>query len=236
MIAPGGDSEQTLNQSISLQASDDVHSGMIGRPAAEDVRTGHRPNRNCCFPTGCSSHKSWHKCWPRNSRKRFTCYRRPSKRSKTVGSSEGSGMGSNEDVFYEDNEGCYTIGKGESSYELRYFIDLRTQSKHLDEEVMFDECLPCCNSRAERSIGGWFWAFIRSEAFLYSLHMTAILLGGLKEGMDLRKDEDDADIHLEASIIETIATLMLILIRTVNAYRNYQVFKRSILSIRLGDL
>jgi hypothetical protein len=76
-------------------------------------------------------------------------------------------------------------------YLTNYGIDHERQSHGLCSEVFLDECSPCCRPcRHERSSNaltnvaiGVLASAIRSEIFLYSLHMLAIVLGAVKEGI-----------------------------------------------------
>jgi len=82
----------------------------------------------------------------------------------------------------DDSAGYLVLGRGTSrsrrdedwgtsasddEYTMNYTIDHIEQSRHLGKEAMFDECVPCYNVEAERTVGGWAWSFFRSEAFLY---------------------------------------------------------------------
>lgn len=85
------------------------------------------------------------------------------------------------------------------TYLTRYGIDHFGQSKGLCHEVVVEECVPCCRSCCSHGhgeddknkngassmaivIGGLLVSAIRSEIFLYTLHVTAIVLGAVKEG------------------------------------------------------
>jgi len=81
------------------------------------------------------------------------------------------------------------------TYLTRYGIDHSEQSEGLCSEVILDECVPCCRGccghedhdedrkrRPMRSAVGILVAAIRSEIFLYTLHVTSIVLGAVKEG------------------------------------------------------
>jgi hypothetical protein len=65
-------------------------------------------------------------------------------------------------------------------YVTRYQIDHEEQTKELCGEAVFEECAPFCNLEATRTPLGWIWSFVRSELFLYSLHLMAIVLGAFK--------------------------------------------------------
>jgi len=71
----------------------------------------------------------------------------------------------------------------------RYQMDVRRQLTDVNYDVLTDECLPfirCSRTRqrcgAVTSLTTWMWSLIRSEMFLYSLHVTAIVLGSVNNG------------------------------------------------------
>ena len=74
-----------------------------------------------------------------------------------------------------------TLGTPAAPYRTRYVIDHVTQRRPLCGEVVGEECAPCCVEGQRSSVGGVVWAFCRSEALLFSLHMLTILLGVIKE-------------------------------------------------------
>lgn len=86
-------------------------------------------------------------------------------------------------------------------YLTRHGVDLKTQSKGLCTEVLMNECVPCfrhCCGHVEDGsnsgeqeekndslilvTGRVFCLAVRSEIFLYTLHVLAIVLGAVKEG------------------------------------------------------
>ncbi len=66
---------------------------------------------------------------------------------------------------------------------------------------------------------------IRAELFLVSLHMLVIVLGVLKEALDLRQVAED--LHFAHSLVETIATVLIIVIRHVSAWHAFKKIKRT---------
>ncbi len=66
--------------------------------------------------------------------------------------------------------------------------------------------------------------FVRAEAFLLTLHTTVIVLGVLKEALDLRDVAED--IHLAHSLVETLATILIIVIRHVSAWHAFKGLKK----------
>ena len=65
---------------------------------------------------------------------------------------------------------------------------------------------------------------IRSEAFLITLHLTVVVLGALKEALDLR--EVNEDLHLAHSIVETLVTVLIMVIRHVSAWHAFKELKK----------
>ena len=65
---------------------------------------------------------------------------------------------------------------------------------------------------------------IRSEAFLITLHLTVVVLGALKEASDLR--EINEDLHLTHSIVETLVTVLVMVIRHVSAWHAFKELKK----------
>lgn len=83
----------------------------------------------------------------------------------------------------------------------RYGIDHEQQLNGLCSEVMLEECFPFCTSCCEREqkgvvaheeeeefksralvIGEFFCTFIGSEIVLYTMHVSTIIIGAVKEG------------------------------------------------------
>jgi len=72
-------------------------------------------------------------------------------------------------------------GKDGEQYATRYLIDHVEQANGLDHIIVLDECVPCCDARQRRSVACFLWSVIRSEVFIFILHITSLFLGAFKE-------------------------------------------------------
>jgi len=82
------------------------------------------------------------------------------------------------------------LGRRESVlYLTQYGFDARRQLDEITDDVISEDCLPflhCPRGRRCAAVA-WLWSFVRSESFLYALHVIAIALGAVNHGtLDLR--------------------------------------------------
>ena len=125
--------------------------------------------------------------------------------------------------------GCLELGRDAgygNVYHTRYQIKHADQRTHLCRELLLEEMVPCCGDKARRSYGRLLWAFIRSEAFLFSLHMTALVLGVIKEAANYREEAEI--LHLVHSIIETVVSILMVVIRVVSGWTAFYHVKKSV--------
>ena len=82
--------------------------------------------------------------------------------------------------------GRLQLGRRQSTrYVTQYSIDTRRQLSHINDEILSDDCIPfrhCPRSRRCAAVV-WFWSFIRSETFIYVLHISSIALGAINDGL-----------------------------------------------------
>jgi len=109
----------------------------------------------------------------------------------TVDGHRTSTSGRQRQKLFDDDDGPKVgarrlmLGRRESArYTTQYSIDVSRQLTHIKNEVMSDDCLPflhCPRSRRYVAVA-WLWSFIRSETYLYSLHVISIALGAVNSG------------------------------------------------------
>ena len=127
-------------------------------------------------------------------------------------------------------EGCIVLGtkaQRGNRYVTRFRIDPVGQQRSAREGICAKECYPCLRAPEEeeenknRSRAGKFlWDVVRSEAFLLTLHVSVLILGVLKEALNLR--EVDEDLHLVHSVVETFVSCNLAIIRIVSAWHAFK--------------
>ena len=77
------------------------------------------------------------------------------------------------------------LGRRESVlYLTRYGVDARRQLDEIADDVISEDCLPFrrCPRGRRCAAAAWLWSFVRSESFLYALHVAAIALGAINHG------------------------------------------------------
>jgi len=82
----------------------------------------------------------------------------------------------------------HQLGRTQSTrpHTTQYHIDTRRQLNHINDQVLSDECIPClhCPPRSRRcAVVVWLWSLIRSETFLYLLHISSIAFGAVNNGL-----------------------------------------------------
>jgi hypothetical protein len=130
----------------------------------------------------------------------------------------------NPDVHLTD--GCVILGRHGSTgntYVTRYYIDHVTQRRNATRDVLHEECVPCCDQENRETAKLCLWNFIKSEAFLFSLHIIALALGAAKEAMDIRRISDD--LELIHSLVETFVAFLMITIRMIVNWYAFKVLK-----------
>ena len=116
-----------------------------------------------------------------------------------------------------NTEGCIVLGmkgsKPANVYTTRYKIDHRHQRQGLTQNLVKETFAPCCMEENRVSIGRILWTAIACETFLFSLHLVVLGLGVSKQVLEYR--DVAPELELLHSSIETFATCLQILIRTV---------------------
>ena len=133
------------------------------------------------------------------------------------------------------SDACIVLGTGSESYRTIFYTDHVRRTRQLCSEVLFDDCVPCCHRRSRRSgrLSVMALSFLRSEAFIYFLHITSIVLGCAKEGYaTIHTDPVLTMIH---SSIETFATLLLLAIRMANGWRSVPTVLKATRSVEYVD-
>ena len=101
-------------------------------------------------------------------------------------------------------------------YTTRYRIDRDKQRQSVRTTVQLKECVPCVRKLDKpRSVRRWLWDIIRAEAFLLTLHVLVVVLGSLKEALDLAVVAED--LHIAHSVLETVVTVIIVSIRMASA-------------------
>ena len=111
-------------------------------------------------------------------------------------------------------DGCVILGRDGPSgntYTTHYVINRKVQREELRSDVLREAFYPCTMEEHKGSCKKVLWSIISSEAFMFSLHITVLILGVTKEALDLRTV--DEDLHLVHSLLETIVTLLTIAVR-----------------------
>ncbi|ELT92169.1 hypothetical protein CAPTEDRAFT_215030 [Capitella teleta] len=129
-------------------------------------------------------------------------------------------------------DGCLELGRDAglgNVYHTRYRIRHEKQSEGVCGEMMKEEMFPCCGEKAKQSCGRFIWAIIRSEAFLFSLHLTALGLGVVKEAANYREEEEV--LHLIHSIIETLVSILLVTVRIVSGWTAFYYITKQVYKI-----
>ncbi len=109
-------------------------------------------------------------------------------------------------------------------YSTRYHINHGLQRQELGREIVMESCAPCCVTQKERrKCSMALYEFVSAEAFLLTLHLTAVILGVVKEAMDMRTYAED--LEMAHSLAEIVVTVLLIVLRIVQAYRRFAELK-----------
>ena len=141
------------------------------------------------------------------------------------------------EAFEKDtpHDGSIVIGKcgtDTNVYHTRFRIDRKAQRHHLSRDVIKESCTPCLvrdekEGEEERTWRHTVWQIVSSEAVVFSLHLTALSLGALKEALDFREAAED--VHLAFSIVETIITCLVITMRVVGVRTLYFGVKKHVI-------
>lgn len=126
-------------------------------------------------------------------------------------------------------DGCLELGRDAglgNVYHTRYRISHEQQRTGLCVDLLEEEMAPCCGKKARTSCGHMLWAIIRSEAFLFSLHMTALALGAIKEAADFRKEAET--LHLVHSVIETFVSILLVVVRVISGWTAFYFLEKKV--------
>lgn len=129
-------------------------------------------------------------------------------------------------------DGCVLLGKNMPAgnrYVTRYVINRKRQREDLCSEVMQGAFCPCTFEENKKPLSKRLWTIISSEAAIFTLHMTVLVLGVAKEALDLRTVNED--LHLIHSAIETLLTILTIVIRVVSVRGKSKLIKGHVTSL-----
>lgn len=114
---------------------------------------------------------------------------------------------------YKESVELIRIGAKEPLYESCVLIDREIQVNDIPQDVLVDTCVPCVRTGCKGKWGclKFTWAVLRSHTFTMALETFAILFGVIKELLDWRKGRPR--VHLMSSIIETVVTCVVVVIR-----------------------
>ena len=139
----------------------------------------------------------------------------PSSPSASSSASEGAdGKQSREPpngtlILSKDTEHCYVT---------RYRI-VREKQREMIREDMLKEMAPFCLKSERSSVLRTVWQFVKSEPFLLTLHIAALLFSVLKRTIpDVEIDEQMEWVH---SFLETAVAVMSLLIRIAAGYEKF---------------
>ena len=120
-------------------------------------------------------------------------------------------------------DGCVILGRDGPSgntYTTHYVINRKVQREGLWSDVLREAFYPCTMEKNKGSYKKVLWSIISSETFMFSLHITALILGVTKEALDLRTV--DEDLHLIHSLLETIMALLTIAVRIAVVHSKFK--------------
>jgi len=133
--------------------------------------------------------------------------------SGVAGLSDMADMNTSNDELTSPRRASIQLGQDDNMYTTRYYIDHKKQTQSICSDLMYEECFPCCHRHSTRSLHTWFWALLRSEILVYTLHVTAIVFGVAKEAVVAT--QADKALTIVHSSVETLATVLLLLIRLI---------------------
>lgn len=126
-------------------------------------------------------------------------------------------LGVNGSVESQDIE---QLKKRRPIYVTRYRIDSYRQSNPLCREAASEMFVPCAGHNDNRPVT-CIWHIFKSELMLFVLHMSTLVFGVFKEALDMRHVDDRESFHLAHTVIETIVTLLIIILRMINTRMGY---------------
>ena len=103
-------------------------------------------------------------------------------------------------------------------------IDHDKQRKDVSSDTRNEACCPCLLPEKRSSWGKLILTLVTCEPFVLTLHITVLVLGVLKEALNLRTV--DEDIHLIHSIVETVAACLVVVSRLAGAWSIYHDSKK----------
>lgn len=80
----------------------------------------------------------------------------------------------------------FQLGRSKSTRHVtQYSVDVRRQLSDINDEILSDECIPFrhCPHSSRCAVVVWVWSLIRSETFLYLLHISSIVFGAVNSGL-----------------------------------------------------
>ena len=119
----------------------------------------------------------------------------------------------------EPADGSLVLGKGtDTSYVTRYKI-VREKQRELIQEDMELDLVPFCFASQRKSCLGTVWLFVKSEPFLLTMHLTALVFSVLKR--TIRDVEIDANLELVHACLETFVAVMSLVIRIASGHEKF---------------
>ena len=94
-------------------------------------------------------------------------------------------------------------------------------------QVVRDIVSPCCDPEYTSTCGGQIWGCLRSELFLFSLQVAALVLGLFKILAYPEVDEEHRDRHLSHAVIETSFACIFVIIRSFVSKEKFHVIKEA---------
>lgn len=101
-------------------------------------------------------------------------------------------------------------------------------------KAMLTECVPCCDRKAALILKHLIWSVIRSESFLYGLHLLVFIFGSIKAILNLHTTSPT--LELIQSIFETSATALLIAVRMGNSIEGFAEVKKTLRSVESASV
>ncbi len=136
--------------------------------------------------------------------------------------------GQEHEEILQPQHGCIVLGNQDTGtrYSTRYHIDHDLQRQELGREILLESCAPYCVPRKQgRTFRLALYEFVSADAFLLTLHLAAVVLGVVKEAMDLRTYAED--LEMAHSLAEIVVAVLLIVLRIVQAHRRFAELKNN---------
>ena len=82
---------------------------------------------------------------------------------------------------------------------------------------------PCCDPEYTSTCGGQLWGCLRSELFLFTLQVSALVLGLMK--ITIHFPEVDRDLHLTHAVLETSFACIFVIIKSFISKEKFHIIK-----------